>query len=614
MPDTSILARKSDKRYKVTISVAFLLYTLLLVGLSLWSYLENKKNILAHVDRQLFVGAACIKHILAHDFHDRTINKKDISPEEDRVNIQLLTEFAEQTGFKFLYTLVKRDNKIYITSSSATKEELANKTEVRYFTFFQEAAPKFAKAFETDVRTAFTHEDRWGTFRAAILPSNTPAGRKFLSVAEQDISYVEELLRLKLMETVTGAALLFLGAMPIFYIILKRERDVLREKSQIEGQLHQAHKMEALGVLAGGVAHDFNNLLQVMLGYSGLMLSDDKLPDQFREGLKEVEAAGKSGADLVRRLLTFSRKGEFRPQKIDLNRRIEQLHKMLSRLIPKMITIQTELDTRVAQINADPVQIEQIVLNLAVNARDAMPDGGVLSIQTHDIYLNENDCRSPAGMQPGRYALLTVSDTGRGITQEDLAQIFEPFYTTKGAGEGTGLGLAVVYGLVKQHGGHITCSSSVSQGTTFCVYFPAAGSDDSGDEEAAVDRSYTGTETILVADDEKPIRSLIAKILSDAGYTVIEASNGKETLELYREQPDRISLVVLDLVMPEMGGRQCLSELLTLNPQAKVLIASGHLSEETTTDLRAAGARGFLKKPFDMTALLREVRTILDED
>jgi two-component system, cell cycle sensor histidine kinase and response regulator CckA len=394
------------------------------------------------------------------------------------------------------------------------------------------------------------------------------------------------------------------------FVAVKRD---ITEQLRLSSQLFQAQKMEAVGTLAGGVAHDFNNILQVVLGYSELMLSDEHFPERYREDLTRVHQTAGTGADLVQRLLTFSRKTEVKPRPLNLNRRIEQLQKMLSRTLPKMIEMELILADDLAAINADPTQMEQVLMNLAVNARDAMPEGGRLIIRTENTALDEHYCTTHLDVEPGRYVLLSVSDTGNGMDKDTAQHIFEPFFTTKGPREGTGLGLAMVYGIVKQHGGHITCYSEVSQGTVFSMYFPALVSEEEAITKESKGVLPGGSETILLVDDEQMIRDLGTRILTKAGYTVIAASNGKEALEVYRTQNSRISLVIMDLIMPEMGGKQCLENLLALDPSVRVVVASGYSLDGATKELLALGARGFVNKPYDMRQVLEIVRSVLDQ-
>jgi two-component system, cell cycle sensor histidine kinase and response regulator CckA len=403
------------------------------------------------------------------------------------------------------------------------------------------------------------------------------------------------------------------GLIHIVRDITERKRGE-EEKARLEQQLLQAQKMEAVGTLAGGVAHDFNNILQVVLGYSDLILSDEHFPEQFKNDLEKVNQAARNGADLVSRLLMFSRKSEINPLPINLNRRIEQLQKMLSRTLPKMIEIELVLPDDLSSVHADPTQVDQILMNLAVNARDAMPEGGTLTIQTENVTLDEEYAKTHLDAKPGHYVLLSVSDTGQGMDKETLQHIFEPFFTTKGPGEGTGLGLAMVYGIVKQHGAHIMCYSEPGKGTAFRMYFPALVSDEESLEIETKQLPRGGAETILLADDEDLICDLGARILTKAGYTVITASNGEEALEVYQARSDEISLVILDLIMPTMGGKQCLEELLKIEPQIKVLIASGYSADGRTKEIVEAGAKGFVSKPYNVQSMLQAARDALDSN
>ncbi|MCL4553364.1 MAG: PocR ligand-binding domain-containing protein, partial [Candidatus Marsarchaeota archaeon] len=388
-------------------------------------------------------------------------------------------------------------------------------------------------------------------------------------------------------------------------------QDITEQKS-LQSQLFQAQKMEAIGTLAGGIAHDFNNILQVALGYSELILSYDDLPKRCQADLHKIRESARRGADLVKRLLTFSRKTEIKPQPLNLNRRIHEMRKMLERTIPKMIEIQLVLDENLATINADPTQVDQILMNLALNARDAMPDGGRLIFETANVVLDAEYASSHLDARLGDHVLLSITDSGVGMDKETLPHIFEPFYTTKGMGKGTGLGLAMVHGIVQQHGGHIRCYSEPGQGTGFKIYFPALVADEELEERTAAAIPLGGSETILLADDEEFVRDLGQRLLSEQGYKVLTASNGKEALEVYRSQSAEISLVILDLVMPEMGGKQCLRGLLEINPKAKVLIASGFSANGPTKDALVYGAKGFVDKPFSLNQLIKAVRETLD--
>ncbi|MDQ7784210.1 MAG: PAS domain S-box protein [Desulfomonilaceae bacterium] len=393
------------------------------------------------------------------------------------------------------------------------------------------------------------------------------------------------------------------------YVAVKRD---VTEQLDLSRQLYQAQKMEAIGTLAGGVAHDFNNILQVALGYSDFILSDEELPEPYRADLKKIHDSAKQGAELVHQLLTFSRTAEIKPRPLNLNHCISEFRKMLERTIPKMIDIQVSLDEHLPRINADKTQIDQVIMNLAVNARDAMPEGGKLIFETADIELDEEYTRTHLDAKPGRYVRLMVSDTGSGMDRDTLEHIFEPFYTTKAVGEGTGLGLAMVHGIVKNHGGHVRCYSEPGAGTIFKIYFPALISDEQRRETNEGRMPRGGSETILLVDDEELIRDLGSRILTKAGYKVMCASDGKEALDLYTARKDEVSLVMLDLIMPEMGGTQCLGSLLSIDPSVKVIIASGFSANGHSTDALVAGAKGFVNKPYDMRQMLEVVRAVLD--
>ncbi len=390
----------------------------------------------------------------------------------------------------------------------------------------------------------------------------------------------------------------------------KREEE---EKSRLEKQLFHAQKMEAVGTLAGGIAHDFNNILQAILGYSDLILMKKGTGDPDRKKLQVIQQAARDGADLVSRILTFSRKAESKRRPVDLNQEILKVQKLLRRTIPRMIEIKLVLAENLGIIEVDPGQMEQVLLNLAVNAHHAMPDGGQLLIETSNVSLSDEYLRSHLGARARRYVLLSVSDTGSGMQPDVLDRIFEPFYTTKTNGEGTGLGLSMVHGIVSQHGGFINCYSEPGSGTSFKIYLPVS------DREIAFDPTQTremppfGTETVLLVDDDDRIREMAKQMMAMGGYKVLTARNGEETLQVYASHREEISLIILDLIMPGMGGGRCLEELLRMDPNVKVLIASGHSSDGITQAAKVSGARGFVSKPYDAKDILAAIRRVLDE-
>ncbi len=382
-------------------------------------------------------------------------------------------------------------------------------------------------------------------------------------------------------------------------------RDITSVK-QLEAQLLQAQKMEAVGTLAGGISHDFNNLLQAIIGYSQMLLMEENGASTAYPKLKAIGDAAQRASELTAQLLTFSRKVEIHPRPVNLNHIVHQVEKLLKRTIPKMIDIELHLANPLLTVNVDPGQVEQVLLNIGVNARDAMPGGGCLVFETsnvsgaeaaHSRYLNNN---------AGEYVMLSVADNGQGMPGDILEHIFEPFYTTKEAGKGTGLGLAMVYGIIQNHGGRIFCESSPGKGTCFYIYFPAINTEVVEVEKAAPISIKKGNgETILFIDDEEALRDLAGEFLADAGYKAVLAENGEAGLAVYKEKTQSISVVILDLLMPGMGGKSCLQEILKINPKAKVIICSGHSPDDPDTDEILQKAICFLKKPYDFKKLLQ---------
>jgi PAS domain S-box-containing protein len=388
-------------------------------------------------------------------------------------------------------------------------------------------------------------------------------------------------------------------------------RDITTEK-RLGAQLQQAQKMEAIGTLAGGIAHDFNNLLQAVLGYSDLLLINrDKEGLGYRE-LQGIRKAALRASELTQQLLTFSRKVESKLRPVNINNEVVQVLEILKRTIPKMVEIELRLEKNLRSVNADPAQIGQALMNLAVNAKDAMHDGGTLTVATGNVQLDEEFCKVHVGAKPGAHVYISVRDTGRGMDKETQSHIFEPFYTTKGTGMGTGLGLAMVYGIVKNHGGYISCESTRKKGTEFRIYIPVIQQEALSEEEVEEALPRGGSETVLLIDDEKLIRDLGEKALTGFGYTVLTAPNGESALKLYNREFDQIDLVILDLIMPKMSGTHCFEEIKSINPEAKVIIASGYSDEGTVHESLKERANRFIDKPFNVKGLLRMIREVLD--
>jgi PAS domain S-box-containing protein len=401
-------------------------------------------------------------------------------------------------------------------------------------------------------------------------------------------------------------------AILVFLTDITGKKITEEEKRKLRHQLLQAQKMEAVGTLAGGVAHDFNNLLQVILGYSQF-LQVNKEPDSTEYGrLQKIISAAQRGSDLVKGLLTLSRKAATNPRPLNINEHVIEVSSLLERTIPKMIQVELNLEGSLPTIYADPAQIEQVLMNLGLNAKDAMPEDGRLIIETKTVFLDQEFCSDHVGAKPGRHVMLAVTDTGHGMDGDVLAHIFEPFFTTKEVGKGSGLGLAMVYGIVKQHDGYISCESLPNRGTTFRIYFPEAKGILDEPDHVIDSVILGGSETILLVDDEELVRNLVSDYLSEAGYTVLTACHGKEALDVYQKNVDDVSIIILDLNMPQMGGKDCFRELLKINPDVKVLVASGYAmgGAESAT---ISGTRGFVEKPYDMRILLETIRKVLDE-
>ena len=394
-----------------------------------------------------------------------------------------------------------------------------------------------------------------------------------------------------------------------------RETEMRVERKALEVQLYQAQKMEAVGQLAGGIAHDFNNLLTVINGYCQILLTAADPGDPKREELEQIKMAGERATNLTRQLLAFSRRQILQLRVVDLNAIVTNLDNMLQRMIGEDIELKTVFNPSLGRVKADQGQIEQVLMNLAVNARDAMPQGGKLTIETTNVELGESYTQRHITMTPGRYVLLAVSDTGCGMDEDIQKHMFEPFFTTKEKGKGTGLGLSTVYGIVKQSGGYVWVYSEPGQGTTFKIYLPRVEERVETVEPVRLPvEMLRGTETILLVEDDAGVRALARGVLKSGGYTLLEASNGAEALRVAGQHNDTIHLLVSDVVMPGMSGRQLEECLSAIHPNVKTLYMSGYADNAIVHHGILEPGLAFLQKPFTPDALLRKVREALGSE
>jgi PAS domain S-box-containing protein len=387
----------------------------------------------------------------------------------------------------------------------------------------------------------------------------------------------------------------------------------ITEQRRVEDQLRQSQKLEAIGRLAGGITHDFNNVLTIITGYSDLLLNRIPADSNLREAVSEINSAGYRAAALTRQLLSFSRKQECQPALIDLNAVATDLEFMLRRLIGEDVELHIAPNATLATVCADRGQIEQVLVNLAANARDAMPAGGLLTIETQNLELDGTFSRLHAGVRPGSYVLLAVTDTGAGMDETTKSHLFEPFFTTKERGRGTGLGLSIVYGIVKQAGGHIWVYSEPGRGSCFKIYIPQVNS--LAPETSApppAEERFGGGETVLVVEDEDRVLDLVSQVLWNHGYRVLQAREGAAALALVREFKGTIDLMLTDSVMPYMSGRELARRMTELRPGLRVLYMSGYTEGSVAkSGMLDSEERDFIQKPFSAAALVRKIRSLL---
>ena len=387
-------------------------------------------------------------------------------------------------------------------------------------------------------------------------------------------------------------------------------RDISMRK-RTEEQLRQAQKMEAVGQLAGGVAHEFNNYLAIIMGYTELLERETVGNDSLRMSLSEIKDASQKVASLTRQLLAFSRKQVIEPREVDLNSAVWETHKLLRRLIPVTIDLIPKLQDDVGKVKADPAQVQQILINLVLNARDSMPDGGKIFIETEEVDLDPEYASRQVEVQPGRYVMLSVADTGIGMNKETLSHIFEPFFTTKEEGKGTGLGLSTTYGIVKQSGGHLTVASVPGKGSTFRIYLPKLSDSGAIPKPSKVQSNPPQRQTVLVVEDEGALRKLMTKILERAGFQVVEAKDGEQAVEICKSGAEPLDMVVSDLAMPKLNGLQLKEAVSGLRPKLKFLLISGYAEDVVEDPAILKKDTNFLEKPFLPDELILKVREVL---
>jgi PAS domain S-box-containing protein len=507
-------------------------------------------------------------------FTDVTSSKR---AEADR---ERLAAALEQAAEMFVVTdargTIQYVNPAFVTATGYSRAEALGQN------------PRFLKSGKQDEQT---YRDLWATLESGRTWKGRLVNRKrdgTLYTQESTISPVRD---------AAGAITAYVGVL----------KDITRELS-LEAQFLMAQRMEGIGRLAGGVAHDFNNLLSVILSCSSFAL--ESLPEgPVREELVEIQRAGERAVTLTRQLLAFSRRQLLKPEALDLNRVLTEMEKLLQRLLGEDVELKKVLSPDLWPVKADPGQVEQVLVNLVANARDAMPGGGTLTIETANVEVDATGVAHVA-VKPGRYVMVAVSDTGLGMDEHTLSQIFEPFFTTKGPGKGTGLGLSTVYGIIKQSGGNIWVYSELGKGTTFKVYLPREES--AAQAPVAPEPHTTGTETILLVEDDQSVRSIASRILRAAGYAVLTAASGPEALLLVAAHPAPIDLVLTDVVMPQMSGRAFISRFSQARPAAKVLYMSGYTDNTIAHQGVTAPGTNFIGKPFTQAGLVKKVREVLD--
>jgi len=619
---------KKLRTWNAAVTAAALFYVLIVAGVAFFSHAHTRRTLMEAVDSRLLAGAASIPFVLADDFHDRAARGDPISTAEDEQNIRDLTALSRRTQLAYLYTLLQREGVVHITSSSASEEELENKSEVRYDEPYEEALHFTRDAFQSTQAVYVSYTDRWGVFRAAYLPMTSPGGVRYLAAADIEISHVEAMLQEQLVESLAMALVMLLASLPIFVLYVWKERRHARtleaanaslhremqERKNIERELIQAHKMEAIGTLAGGVAHDFNNILASIIGFTELARDGVTPGSALARDLDEISRAAARAKDLVRQILTFARRTSSDAKPTQVTAVAREVITFISASLAPSITIRSELEGS-ACVRADQVSIHQVFMNLCTNAVQAMArQGGELRVTVRDVVLGADGPEAVAGLPAGPYVRIVVTDNGPGIPPGILDSIFEPYFTTKLPTQGTGLGLAVVHGIVKSLGGSIAVQSTLGQGATFTLHLPSTPPAPVTQAVAPAENELPGgSEHILVVDDEPTIAKTSGRILERLGYRVSTCTSGAEALDLVRNGPDGFQLVITDLIMPNLPGDQLAAELAKLRPQLPIILCTGYVERLQQASLRELGISMLILKPFNRGDLARAVRTVLDQ-
>ncbi len=605
--------------------LAVTLYVLVVALIAVIVYFRNRETIYQQLDQRLAASAAGIQYVLADTFHDRAISKDSILPAEDQQNIRLLTDLTRQSGLSYLYTVIIQNGEVYITSSSASEKEIATGTEVRYFAPYDEAVDLLTKEFQKNTPVFVTHTDRWGTFRAGILRCESTAGNPYLAVAEEDISTILTNLRTELLLTISYALLLLGATVPLYRVLsarLRSETDSLRQaneqliqeqkkRTRLEQELIQAQKMEAIGTLAGGIAHDFNNILSAILGYAELAQEDCPPGSQIVNDLDEVIQAANRARDLVKQILAFSRQSETEKIPLQPSVIVKEIIKLLRSSLPTTIDIQQDIDEDTGLILADPTQIHQVVMNLCTNAYHAMEEtGGTLSLSLKKKVLFQADLLDVPHILPGNFIQLSIMDSGKGIAPEIRERIFDPYFTTKETGKGTGMGLAIVHGIVKSYGGFITCHSRIGEGTVFDITLPSM-EEHTIPEAKPLEVIPAGTERILLIDDESILVKMGQTMLERLGYTVTVRTNSLEALSTFKNQPEAFDLVITDQTMPGMTGVDLAQRMLKIRPDLPIILCTGHSNLISEEKARSVGIKGFALKPLTRKDIAEIIRKVL---
>jgi signal transduction histidine kinase/ActR/RegA family two-component response regulator len=588
--------------------VAFFLFLAVLGGVTWWSIRDEKLSAIRAMDQEMIAVSRSIPYVLSPEYDIQMFHPLQMATEQVDEHVAVLTRYAQETRVDDFLLLVLKEDRLHVTGFTSGFMNLTEERPYRYFEPYEASMPAVVDALTSEQPVSFEHNDSY----SVAVPLWNEDGDSYVVVASQDVEGLQRVLHRVWVSHFSNALIIFLGSLPIFYLFLKREESNQEGRYQLETHAWNAQRMETMGRIAGGVAHDFNNMVGVMMGAADVATLKLKKNLSVEPELQQIQLAANRSADIIRQLLTFAMEQSSAPELLDLNKSIDQSMKMVSRLLGADVRVIWQPDPDLYAVVLDPTHLDQILINLCANARDALEDDGVILIATENRVLDHEDVSEGLEpMPPGSYACLKVSDSGSGIDPEVLPNIFDPFYSTKEGSNASGLGLASVYGLVKQNQGYIRIQTQVGHGTDVYIYFPGEPDETVAEDVPGYEVVPLGKgETILLVEDHDLMLDLSERLLTGLDYRVLACSDPAEAISRAAAHEGTIDLLVTDMVMPGMNGRDLSEALSEKYPGLKTLFISGYNVEDLREKGIETGEVAFVTKPYtrrDLGVALRRV-------